>query len=54
MTAKRLPRPRDPVQLGKLIGDNSYRPGRGPRQPRPIDPNKDPAAVSLGRSGGIQ
>jgi hypothetical protein len=21
MTAKRLPRPRDPVQLGKLIGD---------------------------------
>jgi len=54
MTAKRLPRPRDPVQLGKLIGDILT----GQVEDRAIsdasDPNKDPAAVALGRKGGLK
>jgi hypothetical protein len=54
MTDKRIPRPRDPVQLGKLIGDiltawSSIWP-----PVRPIDPSKDQAAVSLGRKGGLK
>jgi hypothetical protein len=46
--AKNPKRPRDPNQLGKLIvdmttGEQSY----------PL-PEKDPAAVSLGRRGGLK
>jgi hypothetical protein len=54
MTAKRLPRPRDPVQLGKLIGDilTGQVEDRAPNLPE--DPNKDQAAVALGRKGGLK
>jgi hypothetical protein len=54
MTDKRLPRPRDPVQLGKLIGDilTGQVEDRAPNIP--ADPNKDPAAVALGRKGGLK
>ena len=54
MTDKRLPRPRDPVELGKLIGDiltgqvEDRAPDVAP------DPDKDPAAVALGRKGGLK
>src|ERR1700726_1207190 len=54
MTAKRLKRPRDPVQLGKLIGDilTGQVEDRAPSPPE--DPNKDQAAVALGRKGGLK
>jgi len=54
MTAKRLPRPRDPVQLGKLIGDilTGQVEDRAPDSPE--DSTKDQAAVSLGRKGGLK
>ena len=46
--AKRLKRPRDPVQLAKLIGDIAT--GQvGDAQP---DDGKNPAAVALGKLGG--
>ncbi len=55
MTAKRLKRPRDPVQLGKLIGDILT----GQVEDlavaiRQDNDDKDPAAVSLGRRGGLK
>jgi len=51
MTDKRLPRPRDPVQLGKLIGDILT----GQVEDRaPEDPTKNQSAVSLGRKGGLK
>jgi hypothetical protein len=51
MTAKRLKRPSDPVQLGKLIGDILT----GQVEDRaPGDPSKDQAAVALGRKGGLK
>lgn len=54
MTDKRLPRPRDPVQLAKLIGDilTGQVEDRAPDVPK--DPNKDPSAVALGRKGGLK
>ena len=54
MTAKRLPRPRDPVQLSKLIGDilTGQIEDRAPLLPE--DPNKDQAAVALGRKGALK
>ncbi len=54
MTATRLLRPRDPIQLGKLIGDilTGQVEDRAPL-PRE-DPSKDQAAVSLGRRGGLK
>jgi hypothetical protein len=54
MTTKRLPRPRDPVQLGKLIGDILTGQVEDIAAPRASDPNKDPAAVALGRKGGLK
>lgn len=53
MTAKRLPRPRDPVQLGKLIGDilTGQVDDRAPDRP---ETGKDQAAVALGRKGGLK
>jgi hypothetical protein len=54
MTAKRLKRPRDPVELGKLIGDILTGQIEDRAPPPPEDPNKDPAAVSLGRKGGLK
>lgn len=53
MTEKRLKRPRDPIQLGKLIGDILT----GQVEDRALDhiqPGKDQAAVSLGRRGGLK
>jgi hypothetical protein len=47
MTTKRLPRPRDPIQLGKLIVDIAT----GQVNDREDD-GKDPAAVARGRLGG--
>jgi hypothetical protein len=54
MTANRLKRPRDPVQLGKLIGDILTGQIEDRAPPAPEDPTKDPAAVSLGRKGGLK
>jgi hypothetical protein len=54
MTDKRLPRPRDPVQLGKLIGDILTGQVEDRAPDTPIDPDKDPAAVTLGRKGGLK
>lgn len=54
MTAKRLPRPRDPVQLGKLIGDILTGQVEDCAPDRQEDPSKDQAAVSLGRKGGLK
>jgi len=46
-------RPRDPNQLGKMIVDISV--GDAEDSPPAPDPNgKDPAAVSLGRRGGLK
>jgi hypothetical protein len=46
MTAKRLPRPRDPVQLSKLIGDILTGQIEDRAPDRPADPTKDQAAVA--------
>lgn len=54
MTAKRLKRPRDPVELGKLIGDILTGQVEDCAPIPPPDPNKDPAAVALGRKGGAK
>ena len=54
MTAKRLPRPRDPIQLGKLIGDILTGQVEDRAPDRPEDTAKDQAAVALGRKGGLK
>jgi len=54
MTTKRIPRPRDPVQLGKLIGDILTGQVEDHAPAAPIDPNKNQAAVELGRKGGLK
>jgi len=54
MTTKRLKRPRDPVQLGKLMGDILTGQVEDIAPAAPIDSNKDQAAVSLGRKGGLK
>jgi len=54
MTAKRLKRPRDPVQLGKLIGDILTGQVEDRAPDRPEDSTKDQAAVALGRKGGLK
>ena len=43
-------RPRDPNMLGKLIVDLAT----GQASDAPVDAGKDPAAVSLGRRGGLK
>jgi hypothetical protein len=49
MTPKR---PRDPNQLAKSIID--FATGKKPnRDPTPEEQGKDPAAVALGRKGGL-
>jgi len=53
MRAKRLKRPRDPVQLGKLIGDILTGQVEDRATNRP-DLSKDQAAVALGRKGGLK
>jgi hypothetical protein len=52
MTAKRLPRPRDPVQLGKLIGDILTGQVEDRAPDRSEDTTKDQAAVA--RKGGLK
>jgi hypothetical protein len=54
MTANRIKRPRDPAQLGKLIGDILTGQVEDQAPIRPEDQNKDAAAVSLGRKGGLK
>jgi len=54
MTAKRLKRPRDPLELGKLIGDILTGQVEDRAKPLAADPAKDPAAVALGRKGGLK
>lgn len=49
MAIKRIPRPRDPIQLGKLIGDIAT--GQVKDQ---VEDGKNPAAVELGRLGGLK
>ena len=49
MATKRLPRPRDPLQLGKLIVDIAT----GQVEDN-VEDGKDPAAVELGRRGGLK
>ena len=49
MATKRIPRPRDPIQLGKLIGDIAT----GQVEDR-VEDGKNPAAVELGRLGGLK
>jgi hypothetical protein len=48
MTLKRTPRPHDPIQLGKLMVDIATG-----QVPDAVDDGKDPAAVELGRRGGM-
>jgi hypothetical protein len=47
MATRRLKRPRDPVQLGKLIVDIATG-----QVTDSVDDGKNPAAVELGRLGG--
>lgn len=51
MTAKRLKRPRDPVQLGKLIGDILT--GQV-EDAQPIPKAHPPAAHEFARKGGLK
>lgn len=46
MTMKRTPRPRDPVQLGKLMVDIATG-----QVPDAVDDGKDAAAAAMGRKG---
>jgi hypothetical protein len=50
----RKPRPRDPNQLAKLMIDIATGQVEDKPDPRPGDSAKDPAAVSLGRRGGLK
>ena len=49
MATKRLPRPRDPLQLGKLIVDIATG-----QVEDAVEDKRDPAAVELGRRGGAK
>ncbi len=48
MAIKRIPRPRDPIQLGKLIGDIAT----GQVQDT-VDDGKNAAAAEMGRKGAL-
>lgn len=43
-------RPRDPNEMAKSIVEEAT----GPTEPQPEEPAKDPAAVELGRRGGLK
>ena len=47
MTLKRTPRPRDPIQLGKLMVDIATG-----QVPDAVDDGKDVGAAAMGRKGG--
>jgi hypothetical protein len=53
MTQHHPKRPRDPAQLAKLIVDIATGEVED-REPTPEEQGKDPAAVSLGRKGGLK
>jgi hypothetical protein len=53
MAANRKNRPRDPLQLAKLIGDIATG-QRSDVAETPEDQGKNPAAVALGRLGGLK
>jgi len=50
MDVRRLKRPRDPVELAKLIGDIAT----GQIEDKAPDDGKNPAAVKLGRLRGLK
>jgi hypothetical protein len=52
MAPKRLPRPRDPIQLGKLMVDIATGQIEDRIPETPSDPTKNAAAVALGKLGG--
>jgi len=52
--AKHPKRPRDPNQLAKMMVDLANGQATEPVATRPPDNGKDPAAVSLGRRGGLK
>jgi hypothetical protein len=54
MPDKRLKRPRDPAQLAKLMIDIASGEVEDRATEPAVDPGKDPAAVSLGRRGGLK
>lgn len=54
MTEKRLKRPRDPFQFAKLIGDIATGQVADVAPPSKADEGKDPAAMALGRKGGLK
>lgn len=49
MAQKRTPRPRDPIQLGKLMVDIATG-----KVPDTVDDGKNKAAAELGRKGGLK
>lgn len=49
MAIKRLPRPRDPIALGKLIGDIATG-----QLVDAVEDGKDAGAAELGRLGGLK
>ena len=49
MTETRKPRPRDPIQLAKLVGDIAT----GQTEDK-VEDGKDPAMSELGRAGGLK
>lgn len=49
MATKRIPRPRDPIQLAKLIGDIATG-----QVVDAVEDGKDAAATELGRLGGLK
>ena len=50
----RKPRPRDPNQLAKLVIDIATGQAEDKPEPQSVDAAKDPAAVALGRRGGLK
>ena len=54
MATKRIPRPRDPIQLGKLMVDIATGQVEDRVPESPVDPTKNAAAVALGKLGGAK
>lgn len=54
MTTKKPKRPRDANQLAKFIVDLSTGDAQEKIPPTPEERGKDPAAVALGRKGGLK
>jgi hypothetical protein len=52
--SKKPKRPRDPNQLAKRIVDLAVGEVTDDALPQPTAPGKDPAAVALGRRGGLK